>query len=81
MITVTSAVAWTLMCCGLTALGVSLAWVRPLHEARTDADDLGDALLDEIAAHRATAAAHVKCCNDLRCKGVSGTDRHLKRVK
>jgi hypothetical protein len=86
MISTTSAIAWVLLCCGLTALATSLFWYAALHEAETDAADLGDALLDEIAAHRATSAAHVKCCDDLRRHGINGamrrhTSSHLRSVK
>jgi len=86
MMSVTSAAAWALMCCGLTALITSLFWYAALHQSQEDAGDLGDALLDEIAAHRATAAAHVKCCDDLRRHGINGAMRrhpssHLRSVK
>ena len=86
MITTTSVIAWAFLCCGLTALITALFWYQALHQAETDAAELSDALLDEIAAHRATAAAHVKCCDDLRRNGVSAAMRrhpssHLRRVK
>jgi len=81
VITVTSAAAWALLCCGITALATSLFWYAALHRAETDAVDLADALLDEVAAHEQTKSAHRACCQDLRRAGINGAARrHLHSV-
>lgn len=81
MISVAYAALFGLTCSGITALCVSLAWYRPLHQARLDAADLADTVIDEVAAHAATRAAHAKCCQDLRRAGINGAARrHLHSV-
>ena len=71
----TSVLLFGALCAGITALATSLFWYAALHRAEADAAVLGDALLDEVAAHRATSAAHAKCCDDLRQHGINGAAR------
>jgi hypothetical protein len=80
VITTGSALLFGLLCAGLAALFVSLAWTRVVEELRDDANELAHALTDEIAAHAATRHAHVACLEDCRRHGINGAARSKSQL-
>lgn len=78
----TAVLLFGLLCAGITALFVSLAWTRVVEELRDDAEDLAKALTDEIAAHAVTRHAHAACLDDCRRHGINGAARskHLRLI-